>query len=108
MYVIGVVTAVDRRHTIITARQFLDLCESVIINSSITENHDKISFIRSRLMPGSRALNLKQSSAFAAGDFGVNYDIFKKNFIKNFGGGNKPSIVRQVAHTVDTLQANAS
>ncbi len=49
-----------------------------------------------------------QSSAFAAGDIGVNYDIFKKNFIEIFGGGNKPSIVRQVAQTVDTLQANAS
>ncbi len=55
-----------------TARQFLDLCESAIINSSITEYHDKIAFIRSRLMPGSRALNLMQSSAFAAGDIGVN------------------------------------
>ncbi len=41
-----------------TARQFLDLCESAMINSSITEDHDKIAFIRSRLMPGSRALNL--------------------------------------------------
>ncbi len=61
-----------------TARQFLDLCESAIINSSITEDHDKIAFIRSRLMSGSRALNLMQSSAFAAGDIGVNYDIFKK------------------------------
>ncbi len=70
-----------------TARQFLDLCELAIISSSITEDHDKIAFIRSCLMPGSRALNLMQSSAFAAGDIGVNYDIFKKNFIKIFGGG---------------------
>ncbi len=68
-----------------SARQFLDLCESAIVNSSITEDHDKIAFIRSRLLPGLRALNLMQSSAFAAGDIGVNYVVFK-NFIKIFGG----------------------
>ncbi len=91
-----------------SARQFLDLCESDIVNSSITEDHDKIAFIRSRLLPGSRALLLMQSSAFASSDIGSNYEIFKKNFIKIFGGGNKPSIVRQVAHTVESLQKNAS
>ncbi len=69
-----------------SARQFLDLCESAIVNSSITEDHDKITFIRSCLPPGSRALNLMQSSAFAAGDIGVNYVVFKRNFIKKFWG----------------------
>ncbi|XP_050724403.1 uncharacterized protein LOC127002464 [Eriocheir sinensis] len=91
-----------------SARQFLDLCESAIVNSSITEDHDKIAFIRSRLLPGSRALNLMQSSAFASGDIGVNYEVFKGNFIKIFGGGSKPSIVRQMAHTVESLQKNSS
>ncbi len=65
-----------------SARQFLDLCESAIVNSSITKDYDKIAFIQSRLFPSSRALNLMQSLAFAAGDIGVNYEIFKKNFVK--------------------------
>ncbi len=65
-----------------TTRHFLDLCESAIVNSSITEDHDKIAVIRSQLLPGSRGLNLMQSSAFASGDIGVNYEIFQKNFIK--------------------------
>ncbi len=55
-------------------------------------------------MPGSRTLFLIQSSAFSPANIGTNYEVFKKNFIKIFGGGNKPSIVRQVAHTVETLQ----
>ncbi len=59
-------------------------------------------------MTGSRALLLMQSSAFSSADIDTNYEVFKKNFIKIFGGGNKPSIVRQVAHTVETLQKNAS
>ncbi len=91
-----------------SARQFLDLCESAIQNSAITEGPDKIAFIRSRLKKGSRVLLLMQSSAFASSDIGTDYDVFKQNFITVFDGGNEPSIVRQVAHTVDTLQKNAS
>ncbi len=68
-----------------TARQFLDSCEAAIVNS-ITEDHDKIAFIRSRLLPGSRALLMTQSSAFIQTDIGTNYDAFKNNLIKNFGG----------------------
>ncbi len=45
-----------------TARPFLDLCEAVIVNSSMTEDYDKIAFMRSRLLQGSRALILMQSS----------------------------------------------
>lgn len=41
-----------------TARQFLDVSESAITNLFITEDHDKIAFIRSLLQPGSRALFL--------------------------------------------------
>ncbi len=54
-----------------TARQFLDLCEAAVINSSITENHDKITFLRSHLLPGSRALPLMK-------DIGTNYEVLKK------------------------------
>ncbi len=91
-----------------TARQFLDLCEAATVNSCITEDHDKIAFIRLHLLPGSRALIMKQPSAFTHADISTNYDAFKKNFIKNFWGGNKTSIVRQTAHTVEALQKNAS
>ncbi len=91
-----------------TATQFLDLCETAIINSSTTEDHLKIAFIRSRLLPGLRALLMMQSSAFESADIGTNYDAFKKNFIKFFWGGNKTSIVRHITHTVETLKKNAS
>ncbi len=43
-----------------TARQFLDLREAAIVNSSVTEDHDKIAFIRSRLLPGSHASHMMQ------------------------------------------------
>ncbi len=54
-----------------TARQFLDLCEASVVHSSITEDHDKITFVKSHLQPGSRALVLMQSSAFAVADIGT-------------------------------------
>ncbi len=72
-----------------TARQFLDLCEAAVLNSSITEDHNKIAFIRSRLLPGSRTLLMMQSSAFTHTGIGTNYDAFKKNFINFFFGGRK-------------------
>ncbi len=51
---------------------------------------------------------MMQSSALTHADIGTNYEAFKKNFIKIFWGGNKTSIVRQIAHTVEALQKNAS
>ena len=91
-----------------TARQFLDLCEASIVHSSITEDHDKIAFVKSRLQPGSRALILMQSSAFAAADIGTSYDLFKKHFIMIFGGGSQQSVIRQAAHTVEAIQSKTS
>ncbi len=64
----------------------LDLCEAAIVNSSITEDHGKIAFIRSRLLPGSRALVIMQSSSFTHADIGTNYEAFKKISIKIFWG----------------------
>ncbi len=87
-----------------TARQFLDLYEAAIVSSSIAEDHDKIAFIRSRLLTGSRELIMMQSSAFNHPDIGTNYNAFKKNFIRFFGAVSKISIVRQIAHTVEALQ----
>ncbi len=47
-----------------SAREFIRLCEDVMTNSYVTENADKIAFIRSRLQPGSHACSLMQASAF--------------------------------------------
>ncbi len=91
-----------------TARQFLDICEAAIVNSFITKDYDKIAFIRSRLLPRSRALLMMQSSAFTHTDIGTNYNAFRKIFIKNFLGGNKTSIIRQIVHAVESLQRNSS
>ena len=38
-----------------SAREYIELCEMVMRNSSITEDGDKIAFIRARLQPGSLA-----------------------------------------------------
>ncbi len=90
------------------ARQFLDLCEAAIVNSSITEDHDKITFIRSCLLPGSRSLLMMQSSAFASADIGTNHDAFKKMFIFKIFFRGKQNKHCQIAHIVETLQKNAS
>ncbi len=76
--------------------------------SSITEDVDKTSFIRSRLVPGSRALNLIQTSAFNLTDIGSDYEQFKRSFMKVFGDGRREPLVKQGSHTIDTLYSNAA
>lgn len=65
-----------------SARRFLDLCEASIVHSSVTEDYDKITFIKSCLQTGSRALPLMQPSTFAVTDIGTNYKIFFTRILK--------------------------
>ncbi len=89
------------------ASELITLCEDVIKESSVTEDADKISFIRSIHLPGSRALNLMQSSAFSLTDTGSEYELFKRIFLKVLGDSGRESLAKQVSHTVDSLQSKA-
>ncbi len=91
-----------------TAGEFITLCEDAINNSCLHSDKDKISFVRSRLVPGSRALLLTQSSGFATADVGTNFEVFKKNFLRIFGGGSQQSVIRLGTHTVGKLQKSMS
>ncbi len=91
-----------------SAREFITLCEDVIKGSSIAEDTDKISFIPSRLVHGSRALNLMQSSDFSLPDIGSDHKQLKQNFVKVFCDSERESLVKQFLHMVDNLQSNAA
>lgn len=73
-----------------------------MMNSKIL-NYHKITFIRSKLVPGSRTRFSLQSSTFASSDIVETYDVFKSNFTELFEG--EPSIVNQIALVVETLQS---
>ncbi len=47
-----------------SAREFIEQCESVMRNASVTEPGVKIAFVESNLQPGSMACKLMQSSMF--------------------------------------------
>ncbi len=47
-----------------SAQQFITLCEDVMKGSTVTTDGDRISFVRSSLAPGSRALHVMQTSLF--------------------------------------------
>ncbi len=72
-----------------SARESITLCEDVIKGSSLTEDADKISLIHSRLVPGSWALNLIQSSAFTLTDISSVYEQSKWNFQRVFRDGGR-------------------
>ncbi len=49
-----------------------------------------------------------QSSAFSLTDIGSDYEQFKRNYLKVFGNGGRELLVKQVSHTVDTVQSKAA
>ena len=65
--------------------QFLQLCEDVLSNSQIHSGADKISFVRSHLVPGSLASDLMTATAFNPTVLNYDYDKFKVNFLQIFG-----------------------
>ncbi|RUM27773.1 MAG: hypothetical protein DSY32_05095 [Aquifex sp.] len=91
-----------------SAQEFITLCEDVIQGSNVVTDQDKIAFIRSRLVTGSRAAGIMRGSAFSAKHTKNNYETFKSNFLQVFGGGSQNTLVTQVAHVVETLKANAT
>ncbi len=90
------------------ATEFITLCENMIKGLSIADDSDKIPFIRSRLVPGSRAINLMQSRAFRLTDISSDHEQFKRNFLKVSRDGGRESLVKQVSHTVDTFLNKAA
>ncbi len=77
-------------------------------NSDVHSPADKIAFIQAPLQPGSRALSLVQSTAFASRKIWQDYDKFRENFLSVFSGGAETTIVRQVNHAVETSIASLS
>lgn len=90
-----------------TARDFILQCEDVMNYSFVSDPGDKISFVRSRLQPGSRASALMQASAFTVPQERRDYAAFRSHFLETFGDDVKHSLVKGVNLCVDTLRTNA-
>ncbi|MPC86176.1 hypothetical protein E2C01_080992 [Portunus trituberculatus] len=65
--------------------QILQLSEDVLSNSQIHSGADKISFVRSHLVPGSLASDLMTAIAFDPKVLNYDYNQFKVNFLQIFG-----------------------
>jgi len=91
-----------------SAREYINLCEDVMGNSCVTEPGDKISFVRSRLQPGSRASNLMQASSFTKPLENKDYQSFRTNFLETFGDNAQQNLVKGVNFAVEKLLAEAT
>jgi len=91
-----------------SAREYINLCEDVMGNSCVTEPGDKISFVRSRLQPGSRASNLMQASSFTKPLENKDYQSFRNNFLETFGDNAQQNLVKGVNFAVEKLLAEAT
>lgn len=86
-----------------SAFQFLSQCEDVMNNSNVTEDGDKISFVRSRLKAGSPALQAMEMSAFTIPQKNKNYKAFKERFLSVFGDGAAGHFVQGLITTVEKV-----
>lgn len=68
-----------------SALTFLTNCEDVMANSNVSSGADKISFIRSQLLPSSLASDMMTATCFHPRALNYDYDKFRSNFLRAFG-----------------------
>ena len=68
-----------------SALNSIQSCEDQMTGSSIQTGADKISFVRSQLIPGSLAAEMMSASAFNIQSLNGDYAIFRANFLQAFG-----------------------
>ena len=78
------------------ARDFIQLCENVMRNSSITDPADKIAFVQARVKHGSEASLLMRVSAITQPTKAQDYNTFRHQFLQIFGENVKHSLVKGV------------
>ncbi len=89
-----------------SARDIIEHCENVMRNSCIVDDADKITFVRSRLEPGSPAGGGMVASAFAKPIRKNYYGSFRTNFLIIFAGEAYRSLVKGVSNAVRSLVAD--
>lgn len=86
-----------------SAREYVELCEMVMRNAGITEEGDKIAFLRGHLQAGSLASHQMQASAFSVPTDKDDYKDFREKFLDSFGGSVKHTLVKGLNQVVDSL-----
>ena len=88
-----------------SARDFIQLCENVMRNCSISEPADKIAFVQSRIKYGSDASQLMRVSAITQPAKDQDYDTFRHQFLQIFGENVKHSLVKGVHLAAERILA---
>ena len=83
---------------------FMTMCEDVLRHSGTTDDADKIAFVRSKLVPGSRAQRMMEGVSFLSRNLGQNYDLFKEKMLRIFGGGAETTLLKQIISIVESIE----
>ncbi|MPC86958.1 hypothetical protein E2C01_081803 [Portunus trituberculatus] len=75
-----------------SAREYINHCKDIMRHVFLTDEADKISFLRLRLQPGSQAAHAMRASAFTEPSENWDYEQFKTNFLETFGDNLKHSL----------------
>lgn len=85
---------------------FLQQCEDCMRGSSITQDVDKISFIRSQLVQDSLATLMMRANSFNTDLIGCSYAKFKENFLNTFGTSQDDASLQWSFRLADSLTKN--
>ena len=91
-----------------SALSFLEACEDCMVSSNICSDADKISFVRSQLVPNSRASELMHASCFNSILLGHNYAKFRENFLRTFGSRQVDDVFSFVYRFADSISSSPS
>ncbi|MPD01885.1 hypothetical protein E2C01_097433 [Portunus trituberculatus] len=88
---------------------FMTMCEDVLRRSGTTDDADKIAFVRSKLVPGSRAQRMMEGVSFLSRNLGQHYDLFKEKMLRIFffffgGVGAETTLLKQIISIVESIE----
>ena len=90
------------------AREFISMCEDVMVHACIHDPSDQIAYVRSNIKPNSAAFRLLHARFMRQPLLQKDYAAFKANFLSHFGENTGRSLVRGINASVDRLLAGAN
>ncbi len=84
------------------------MSKDFIRQSGTTDDVDKIAFVRSRLVLGSKALKMMKSVPFVARNVGLDYELFKEKMLQIFGGRAETTVTKQIRAIVEGIESGGT
>ena len=90
-----------------TAQSFIRVCETSMVNTGVSDPHDKIAFLKHNLKVGSYAHQALTNEAFVRATQAGNYEEFKGHFLRLVGGVSQKQAVKVINRVCEKVMEKA-